>query len=85
MIYYVYILINEKRNVYIGHTENLARRLFEHNNNHSNYTRNKGVWKVLYTETFQTRAEAIKKEKQLKTSRGRNWIKITFLSSASVG
>jgi putative endonuclease len=61
--------------IYIGQTSNLEHRLLNHNslgNNH--WTRNFQPWEVLFYEDFQTRSEAINREKQLKSSRGRDYI-----------
>lgn len=66
--------------MYIGQTENLERRLQRHNgslaSNSNSYTKiNKGPWQIVYTEKFNTRKEAINREKYLKSHIGRDWIK----------
>ncbi len=78
-MYYVYALFNKEHNkIYIGQTENIAERVLAHNN-HSfdrSYTaRYSGEWKLFYIEEFNTRSEALKREKQLKSYRGREFIK----------
>ena len=75
MIYKVYVLENLKRDWYIGHTDNLNYRLARHNNNLVRSTKNKGPWRVIYTEEFRTRAEAMKREEYLKSGRGRKYLK----------
>jgi putative endonuclease len=72
MPYFVYILKSEvTRNSYVGHTANLEKRLTEHNNGKSISTRNKRPWKLIYQEEFQTRSEAISREKYFKSITGR--------------
>jgi len=76
----VYVIKSESSNkIYIGQTSNLEKRLIQHNdlkNNFSKYTkRNKGPWKLIYKEEFETRSEAIKRERFLKSGKGRDYIK----------
>ena len=52
---------------YIGYTGDvLAERLRKHNSNHKGFTGGKGDWRIVYNEPFQTKEEAIKREKQVK-------------------
>ncbi len=77
----VYVIKNSDCNKsYTGHTENLENRLLRHNgilkNKKKSFTsKNKGFWKLVYREEFKTRIEAIKREKELKSFRGREFIK----------
>jgi putative endonuclease len=74
----VYALYNlEKEKIYIGQTANIERRLIEHNQKRGNhFTANiKGDWKLIYKEEINTRREALIREKQLKSYRGREFIK----------
>ena len=73
-MYIVYILKNKQGLLYKGHTNNLDRRLKEHNKPDSSfcrYTRNKGPWTLIYKESFLTRSEAMAREKYFKTGKGR--------------
>ena len=72
----VYALCSTKFDkIYIGQTDNLERRLFEHNNGLlSTYTKRYKPWQIIYTEEYQTRSEALKREKQLKSQKGREFI-----------
>lgn len=77
-MYIIHALYNEVADrIYIGQTNDLQRRWDEHNVYHSkHYTgRLKGEWKLVYKEEVSTRSEAIKREKQLKSFRGREYIK----------
>ncbi|RLB02122.1 MAG: GIY-YIG nuclease family protein [Deltaproteobacteria bacterium] len=71
--------------LYIGHTSDLKRRLREHNDPNlgkNRYTRKqKGPWILIHKEPFQTRTEAMRREKFLKSGQGRKWIKETVLHS----
>lgn len=64
--------------LYIGFTENLRRRLDEHKNNKSSFTRkNKkdGIWGLIYFEAYLDRKDAQGREKFLKGGSGRNYLK----------
>ena len=82
MSFYLYILksINFEK-TYIGHTNNLKRRLREHNSGKSEYTSKFKPWKVLYTEIFPSRDKAILREKYFKSAAGRKKIKILVLNA----
>ena len=66
MTYTVYIIQNPDGKFYIGQTNNLDDRLERHNSGRSSYTSHKGPWKLVYQETYQSRAEAMKREKRFK-------------------
>jgi putative endonuclease len=69
MSFTVYVLYSASIDkYYIGHTENLNQRLFKHNNSGSSYTKRTNDWKVVYTEIFNSRAEAMKIEHLKKES-----------------
>ncbi|NTW31447.1 MAG: GIY-YIG nuclease family protein [Bacteroidetes bacterium] len=76
-IYYVYVLKSLSFiKHYTGQTEDLERRLREHNEGSLGvYTKNKGPWELIYFEKFDTRTEAMKREKYLKTGIGRAFLK----------
>lgn len=76
----VYVLKNEAGKIYIGQTNDLGKRLRRHNKDlpskSSSYTNlNKGVWRVFYSEEYNTRSEALTREKYLKLHVGREWLK----------
>ena len=75
-MYYVYIIKSEEGFIYTGQTDNPQRRLFEHNNHSlSRWTKKGNNWKIVHLEEFLTRAEAMKREKWLKTGKGREFLK----------
>ncbi len=73
-MYWVYIIQSEKtKKFYIGYTNNLESRLKQHNEGKNKWTKNKGPWKIVYTEKFKTKSEAIKREKFLKRQKNREF------------
>ena len=77
-MYSVYAIYNvDAKKLYIGQTVDMQKRLTEHNNNtHKGYTsRFRGEWKLIYSESVPTRSEALQREKQLKSFRGREFVK----------
>ncbi len=71
-MFYVYILRSLSNNkLYTGHTNNLENRINAHNTGKSKYTKGRGPWKLMYFEEFESRGEAMKREKFLKTGKGR--------------
>src|SRR3972149_8473014 len=66
--YYVYILSNKSNKVlYIGVTNNLERRLYEHKNKIiKGFTSKYNLQKLVYFEEFNEANLAIAREKQLK-------------------
>ncbi len=78
--YYVYILTNKSNHVlYIGVTNNLNRRMFEHKNKLvEGFTKKYNLLKLVYYEETDEVESAINREKQLKNWH-REW-KINFIN-----
>jgi len=75
-IYYIYVLQSQKDyNIYIGITNNLERRLKQHNAGKNLSTKYRSPFKLIYKEQHKNRIEARKREKFLKSGCGREWIK----------
>ena len=65
--YYVYILSNKSNTLYIGVTNNLQRRLFEHKNKLvKGFTNRYNLNKLIFYEVFSNPEEAISAEKMIK-------------------
>jgi putative endonuclease len=84
MPYWVYILQNETTGkLYKGQTSDLESRIERHNTYESGsmrYTyKQKGQWRLIYSEEYSTRSEAMKRERFLKSGQGREWIKADIL------
>lgn len=66
-MHYVYILYCASHDKYYkGFTSNLERRLWEHNQGLSRYTSQYGPWTLVYSEKFEDKTSALKREKALK-------------------
>lgn len=74
MKFTVYVIQSDEGHRYTGQTNDLERRLIEHNNGLSHSTKHGRNWKVIYSEEKSTHSEAIKFEKWLKTGVGREWL-----------
>ena len=78
-MFHVYILYSQKFNrTYTGQTQNLGARLKEHNSGYNKSTKHYIPWDIIYSEVFDSRDEAILREKFLKSSAGRRYIKKTI-------
>lgn len=76
MFYYVYILESAaSQMLYIGFTENLQQRFRSHNTNENQSTKNRGPWKLIYYEARLNKYDALRREKYLKSTKGRTTIK----------
>lgn len=73
-IYFVYILASKRNGtLYIGITNNIERRMFEHKNKIvKGFTQRYGITKLVYLESTDCVFSAIAREKQLKKW-NRNW------------
>ena len=70
-MYYVYLLVNNKNDKYIGYTKDLKRRIREHKEGRSKYTSQKDLkWELIYYEAYPTKELALKREKVLKKNGG---------------
>ena len=69
----VYVLQNSiSKRYYIGSTNDINRRLIEHNRGQTQSTRQNGVWSIIYREVVDTKREAIKRERLIKSYKGGN-------------
>jgi putative endonuclease len=75
-MYYIYIIQSIKdKYFYVGHTLDLKNRLNKHNKGLVPSTQNRLPFKLLYYEACLSKDDAIKREKYLKTSWGKRYIK----------
>jgi putative endonuclease len=72
------VIQSETRLSYIGQTANLEKRIQQHNQGKSGYTRRGKNWRLAYSEEFSTRKEAMLREAELKTSKGRKFLRSMF-------
>lgn len=75
-MYYVYVLQSEKdKNFYVGYTNNLKERLKLHNDEKVSSTKNRLPMRLIYYESCLNQDDAIHREKYLKTSWGKRYLK----------
>ncbi|MCD2423568.1 GIY-YIG nuclease family protein [Niabella pedocola] len=73
--YFVYILQSGKdASFYIGQCDDLDRRMSKHFDGFSKYTASKRPLRMVYFEVFPLRADAIKRERQIKKMKSRKFI-----------
>jgi putative endonuclease len=78
--YRVYVLQNSAGRFYIGVTEDVAKRLAQHNSGASRWTRGKGPWHLVWESELLPLSAARKLENRLKRQgRGRGFYSITGL------
>ncbi len=83
--YWLYVLELENGRRYVGQTNNLERRLEEHKNGKSPYTRKMGARRLIYSERHETRSKAMEREKYLKSGQGRLWLQGKLAEQSAIG
>ena len=74
-MFFVYILRSARSGIfYVGHTEDLIQRLREHETGRSHISSSRGPWELVYVEVFSTRAEAMKREREIKGRKSKRYI-----------
>ena len=72
---YIYVLYSDSaKKHYVGMTENLKKRLREHNAGKSTFTSSFIPWKIIYFEMANDYKNARIREKYLKTAAGKKYI-----------
>jgi putative endonuclease len=72
-VYAIYSSLTDK--IYIGQTKDLVKRLYDHKHGYSPYTSRAKDWELFYKEICTSRGSALKREKQLKSYRGREYLR----------
>jgi putative endonuclease len=76
IFFYVYVLESLKnKDIYIGYTNDLRKRVKEHNQGLSKSTKPYAPWKLIYYEACLNREDTQRREKYFKTSQGRRLLK----------
>jgi len=79
---FLYILQSETTGrFYIGSTLDLERRVAEHFRGHSLATRNRGPWRLVHKELFETLLEARRRELEIKRWKSANMVRALLESS----
>jgi putative endonuclease len=67
MVFFVYILECRDKTLYTGCTKDLENRIDQHSaGKGSRYVRTRLPFRLVYTETFKTQSQALKRENQIK-------------------
>jgi putative endonuclease len=75
-MFYVYVISSLTRNyIYVGLTDNVERRINEHQSGKNKTTKPYKPYKVILIEQFETRVKARMKEKYLKSGIGKEFLK----------
>ncbi len=70
-MFVVYVLRSQVNNRhYIGHTRDIQARLKKHNDGRVRSTKSGVPWQVVYTENFQTKNDAYRRELEIKSYKG---------------
>jgi putative endonuclease len=78
-MFFVYILRSRSTGrLYKGSTADLPRRLTEHAERLSFFTKAGGPWDLVHQEPFATRSEAMRRERYFKTGKGREELRIVL-------
>ena len=80
-MYYTYILLSEcRKKTYTGCTDNIQRRLEEHNRGKVKSSRAYRPYSLLYLETYELLMQACQRERYFKTTTGRRELRKRFFS-----
>jgi putative endonuclease len=74
-MFYTYVLRSLKdKHLYVGYTKDIQKRLSEHNSGLTKSTKSRLPFELLFFEEFQSRSEAMLRERFLKTGKGKEYI-----------
>ena len=81
-MFHVYVLYSEEYDkIYTGFTSDLMARLAHHNHPlNKGWTKKYQPWMIIFHESYETKTEAMEREKQLKSACGRQFIKTCLAS-----
>ncbi|HEU5291721.1 MAG TPA: GIY-YIG nuclease family protein [Cyclobacteriaceae bacterium] len=75
-MYFVYAIKSlADGRIYVGMSQNVSKRLMEHNSGKTKSTKGYRPWQLIYTELLPSRLEARKREKYLKSGVGKEYLK----------
>ncbi|MBN1169086.1 GIY-YIG nuclease family protein [Candidatus Woesebacteria bacterium] len=75
-MFYIYVLQSEKdKHFYTGFTDNIKERLIKHNTGSVKSTKNRRPYKLIYFEMSLNKKDALHREKYLKSSWGKRYLK----------
>jgi putative endonuclease len=75
-MFYVYVIRSRKSGrLYTGSTNDLRKRLKQHNEGKSTWTKYRGPWEIIYYEASLNEEDVRSREKYLKTGMGKRYLK----------
>lgn len=83
-MFWAYVLENAQGRFYVGHTDDLAVRLANHNRAHGGsgkYAPKHGPWQLVWFEQHPTRAVAAQRERQITAMKFPKWVHQTLRNS----
>lgn len=84
-VYYAYVLLSKKtKRQYTGSCQDLPLRLEYHNRGNVKSTRHGVPWELVYAEEFDTRSDAMNRERYFKTGKGRKELEVLLQSKDHV-
>jgi putative endonuclease len=75
-MYYVYILLQGNKQFYTGFTANLKERIKQHINGQVESTKNRRPVKLIHYEAYYKESDARRRERFLKTTEGKRFLKM---------
>ena len=83
-MWFTYILYSEKLDrFYIGYSDNIAWRLERHNQGWGRYTKGGIPWRLVYSEAYELKKDAMHRERQLKQQKSRKFIEHLIANNKS--
>ena len=74
-MFILYILYSESLDrYYVGYTNNIERRIYEHNRIKHKYTDIGIPWNLVYSETYSSKKEAMSRERFIKNKKSKQFI-----------
>jgi len=75
-MYFVYVISSSKKNyIYVGLTNDVSRRMDEHNKGYNKTTKPYRPFELKFQEKYSTRSKAREREKDLKSGSGKEFLK----------
>ncbi len=75
--YYLYILLSHiKETYYVGSSDDPERRVRYHNSVRIGYTQRHRPWKLVFSAGFETKEEALKAERKVKSWKSKKMIRL---------
>ena len=84
-MYYTYIIQSQKNGrFYIGSCHDIDIRIERHNAGATPSTKSGRPWKLVYSESYETNSEALKREREIKSKKSRKYIEFLITTKADI-